>query len=146
MKSYNPKLSQKEIESLVVEAFQSLRETIDAFERLTMAAWRRSLAKDETDQTARVATVAAEVADHDGTLVCTVKEACRRTGLGRTRIYQAISSGELRAMKCGHRTLIPAFEMTSLGRILHRMDANQSNADRRTHRFAKHPTFFRLVK
>jgi excisionase family DNA binding protein len=106
MKNYNPKPSRKEIELLLVEAFRSATQTIDAFERFTMAAWRHSLAKDEADQAVETATVAPEVMEREGVLVCTIKEACRRTGLGRTRIYQAIGSGELRAMKCGQRTLI----------------------------------------
>jgi excisionase family DNA binding protein len=36
----------------------------------------------------------------------TVSEACGMAGLGRTKIYQEISEGRLRARKCGRRTLI----------------------------------------
>jgi excisionase family DNA binding protein len=106
MKNHNAKSSRKDIERLLADAFQSASQTIDAFARLTMAGWRHSLEKDEDDQTAEAATATPAVVEHDGILMCTVKEACRRTGLGRTRIYQAIGSGELRAMKCGQRTLI----------------------------------------
>jgi excisionase family DNA binding protein len=106
MKNCGRKPSRKDFELLIVEAFQSARQAIDAFERLTMAAWRHSLERDDADQMVRATSLLPEVEERDGILVCTVKEACRRTGLGRTRIYQAIGSGELRAMKCGQRTLI----------------------------------------
>jgi excisionase family DNA binding protein len=36
----------------------------------------------------------------------TVSEACAMAGLGRTKIYQAISEGRLKARKCGKRTII----------------------------------------
>jgi excisionase family DNA binding protein len=36
----------------------------------------------------------------------TVSEACAMAALGRTKIYEAISEGRLKARKCGKRTLI----------------------------------------
>jgi excisionase family DNA binding protein len=35
-----------------------------------------------------------------------VSEACAVPGIGRTKIYQAITEGSLKARKCGKRTLI----------------------------------------
>ncbi len=35
-----------------------------------------------------------------------VSEACAVAGVGRTKIYQAINDGKLKARKCGKRTLI----------------------------------------
>jgi excisionase family DNA binding protein len=35
-----------------------------------------------------------------------VSEACAVAGIGRTKIYQAISEGRLKARKCGKRTLV----------------------------------------
>jgi excisionase family DNA binding protein len=35
-----------------------------------------------------------------------IAEACTVAGIGRTKIYQAISSGELKARKYGKRTII----------------------------------------
>ena len=35
-----------------------------------------------------------------------VPEACRFSGLGRTKIYQAIAEGRLKARKYGKRTII----------------------------------------
>ena len=103
MKNRSRKPTRKDVELLIVEAFQSASHTVDAFERLTMAAWRHSLGNEEDAQAPKIA---LGIEEHEGVLACTVKEACRRTGLGHTRIYQAIQTGELRAMKCGQRTLI----------------------------------------
>ncbi len=35
-----------------------------------------------------------------------VSEACRVSGIGRTKIYEAISEGRLKARKLGKRTLV----------------------------------------
>lgn len=35
-----------------------------------------------------------------------ISEACAVAGIGRTKIYQAISNGNLKARKCGKRTLV----------------------------------------
>jgi excisionase family DNA binding protein len=35
-----------------------------------------------------------------------IAEACAVAGIGRTKIYQAITDGSLKARKCGKRTLI----------------------------------------
>jgi excisionase family DNA binding protein len=55
----------------------------------------------------------AEVAEHaaDGTpdgLLLTVEEAARRLRLGRTLVYQLISSGELESVKVGRLRRVPA--------------------------------------
>ena len=35
-----------------------------------------------------------------------ISEACAFAGIGRTKLYQAITDGSLKARKCGKRTLI----------------------------------------
>jgi excisionase family DNA binding protein len=35
-----------------------------------------------------------------------IAEACAVAGIGRTKIYQAITDGNLKARKCGKRTLV----------------------------------------
>jgi excisionase family DNA binding protein len=40
-------------------------------------------------------------------LLCNVKEVMQVTGLGRSKIYEYILSGELRSIKVGRRRLIP---------------------------------------
>lgn len=40
-----------------------------------------------------------------------IDEVLKATGLGRTKIYELINSGELKARKCGRRTIIPVAEL-----------------------------------
>ena len=103
--------SEKDVELLIVEAFQCARQTLEAFERLTMAAWSLSLERDEARSSVEAARPAPVSEERDGILLCTIKEACKRTGLGRSSIYQAIGSGELRAKKIGRRTVIEINEI-----------------------------------
>jgi len=35
-----------------------------------------------------------------------ISEACAMAGIGRTKVYEAIATGSLKARKCGKRTLI----------------------------------------
>jgi excisionase family DNA binding protein len=44
-------------------------------------------------------------------LAFSVAEAIRVTGIGRSTLYALMSSGKLRAIKLGSRTLIPAEEL-----------------------------------
>lgn len=47
--------------------------------------------------------------DHEPSLPITVRvrEACRLTGIGRSKIYELIASGEIESIKVGMITLIP---------------------------------------
>lgn len=47
-------------------------------------------------------------------LAYSVPEACAATSLGRTSIYAHISSGRLRAVRIGGRTVIPADSLQAL--------------------------------
>jgi hypothetical protein len=84
--------SREDVEFLIVEALQSANQTLKAFERLTLAAWRHSWEQDMAHQTVETAKATPKIAESDGILVCTIKEACTRTGLGRTRVYEARES------------------------------------------------------
>ena len=47
-------------------------------------------------------------------LASSIREACRISSLGRTRLYQLIGEGRLEARKIGKRTLIPAASLRAL--------------------------------
>jgi excisionase family DNA binding protein len=40
-------------------------------------------------------------------LTVRIREACRMTGIGRTKIYELIQEGEIETIKVGAMTLIP---------------------------------------
>lgn len=47
-------------------------------------------------------------------LAYSIKEACRVSSLGRSRLYQLIGEGRLDVRKIGKRTLIPAASLRAL--------------------------------
>ena len=47
-------------------------------------------------------------------LAYSIKEACRVSSLGRTRLYQLINEGRLEVRRIGKRTLIPAASLRAL--------------------------------
>lgn len=47
-------------------------------------------------------------------LAYSIRDACRVSSLGRTRLYQLIADGRLEARKIGKRTLIPAASLRAL--------------------------------
>ena len=44
-------------------------------------------------------------------LANTIPEACRRLSIGKTTLYQLMTTGEIKAIKVGTRTLIPETEL-----------------------------------
>jgi excisionase family DNA binding protein len=44
-------------------------------------------------------------------LALTIAAACKLAGIGRTKIYAMLNSGELPARKCGRKTLILADDL-----------------------------------
>ncbi len=44
-------------------------------------------------------------------LSCSIKEASLISGIGRSALYAHISSGDLKAVKCGRRTLIRIIDL-----------------------------------
>ncbi len=49
--------------------------------------------------------------DDDGRLAFTPAEAGRRIGLARTKVFEEIRAGKLRARKCGQKTLVAAEDL-----------------------------------
>ena len=46
-------------------------------------------------------------------LAFTLAEAVTATGLGKTRLYEEIKEGRLKALKAGRRTLVPAASISA---------------------------------
>lgn len=47
-------------------------------------------------------------------LMYQIPEACRQLGIGRTLLYELITTGKLTVVKLGARTLVPADELAKL--------------------------------
>ena len=50
-------------------------------------------------------------------LTVRIREACRLTGIGRSKLYELIAAGEIEVIKIGTITLVP---LASLTRLLQR--------------------------
>ncbi len=46
-------------------------------------------------------------------LTVRVREACRLTGIGRSKLYELIAAGEIDVIKVGAITLVPVSSLTS---------------------------------
>ncbi len=57
-------------------------------------------------------------------------QVCKIVGIGKTRLYQAIQRGDLRAKKVGRRTLILDCDLQDWLGNLHPIVANDNNAIR----------------
>lgn len=54
-------------------------------------------------------------------LTVRIREACRMTGIGRSKLYELIAAGEIEIIKVGTITLVPVSSLTS---FLRRKAAN----------------------
>jgi excisionase family DNA binding protein len=54
-------------------------------------------------------------------LTVRIREACRLTGIGRSKLYELIGAGEIEVIKVGAITLVPVSSLTS---FLRRKAAN----------------------
>jgi excisionase family DNA binding protein len=54
-------------------------------------------------------------------LTVRIREACRLTGIGRSKLYELIAAGEIEIIKVGAITLVPVSSLTS---FLRRKAAN----------------------
>jgi excisionase family DNA binding protein len=46
-------------------------------------------------------------------LAVRIREACRLTGIGRSKLYELIAAGEIEVVKVGAITLVPVSSLTS---------------------------------
>ncbi len=42
-----------------------------------------------------------------------IEDTCKALGVGRTSVYALLTSGELKSIKIGRRTLVPAIEVAA---------------------------------
>jgi excisionase family DNA binding protein len=47
-------------------------------------------------------------------LTVRIREACRLTGIGRSKLYELIAAGEIEVIKIGTITLVPVASLTRL--------------------------------
>jgi len=66
---------------------------------------------------------------NDSTLAHTVAEACARSGIGRTSIYQLIKTGQLPARKRGRTTLILSEDLQRCLRSLPKVKTKSKQGD-----------------
>ena len=52
-------------------------------------------------------------ADPHKPLTVRIREACRMTGIGRSKFYELIQEGEIEVIKVGGMTLVPVAELES---------------------------------
>lgn len=62
-------------------------------------------------------------------LAYTISEACAATRVGRTSLYKAINQKQLRAVKWGRRTLIPADSLHAYLKVLRPVGAASSSGN-----------------
>jgi excisionase family DNA binding protein len=67
----------------------------------------------------------AHPSDGDGPLCYSVDAACRQLGIGRTKLYEMFSAGELQYIKLGKRRLV---ERTELQRLVSAYRVGASDA------------------
>lgn len=63
--------------------------------------------------------------DHQRQITVRVDEACRMTGIGRTKFYELIEDGEIEVVKVGRMTLVPVAELEAF------VQAHRTSAPRR---------------
>jgi len=96
----------------LIDFFRHARAAIDALEKFVSeetAGRQKAELSRVKPATPTVQPVSAKA--DDARLAYTIKEACRKIGISRSTLYQAMSSKRLRAVKSGRRTLILATDL-----------------------------------
>jgi excisionase family DNA binding protein len=103
----------KHVDPRIHELFRHLRGAVDLLEQLILQLAALPPAEQTTQSKSKPEKPFAPTAPpHDpAKLAYTVREACKNVGVSRTTLYRAIQVKDLRAVKCGHRTLILARDL-----------------------------------
>ena len=91
------------------ELFDHLRAAIDILEQMVLHPY--SPPPDQPRQSVAEKPVIAPIKVDPEKLAYTVKEVRKLVGMSNTKLYRAMQDKELRAVKCGHRTLIMAKDL-----------------------------------
>jgi excisionase family DNA binding protein len=85
-----------------------LRAAIDILEQMVLHPYSPP---DQPRQVTAEKPVSAPIKADPEKLAYTVKEVRKVVGMSHTKLYRAMQNKELRAVKCGHRTLIMAKDL-----------------------------------
>jgi excisionase family DNA binding protein len=93
----------------IVEFFRHVREAIDVLEHLSLDSNDALPPQDSSKlrSDGPMPELASKKTD-SARLAYTIKEACEKSGVSRSTLYQTIGNKQLRAVKCGRKTLILA--------------------------------------
>jgi excisionase family DNA binding protein len=99
----------KDVDRRIGQLFHRLREVVDILEHMML----RPHSSPRQDQSVQPKPEKSSPAPsvQEPKLAYTVKEVCKMVGIGRGMFYQAIRDKKLRAVKCGHRTLVMAKDL-----------------------------------
>jgi excisionase family DNA binding protein len=99
----------KDVDRRIGQLFHHLREVVDILEHMML----RPHSSPRQDQPIEPKPGNSPPAPplQEPKRAYTIKELCKLVGVGRGMLYQAIRDKKLRAVKCGHRTLVMAKDL-----------------------------------
>jgi excisionase family DNA binding protein len=100
----------RHVDSRMGELFRHLRRAIDVLEQITLHPYLSSAPERPPPRKPPENSPAPPTSSFEKRAY-TIKEVGILAGISRTMIYQAIKIKELRAVKCGHRTMIRAQDL-----------------------------------
>jgi excisionase family DNA binding protein len=99
----------RDVDRRIEQLFQHLREVVDILEQMMLRPHSSSRQDQPLEPKPENSLPAPPL--QEPKLAYTIKELCKAVGIGRGRVYQAIRDKKLRAVKCGHRTLVMAKDL-----------------------------------
>jgi excisionase family DNA binding protein len=99
----------KGVDPRIGQLFHHIREVIDILEQMMLHP-HSSPMRDQPLQPPPEKSPPAPTLD-SAKLAYTIKEICKLIGISRATFYQVMRNKKLRAVKCGHRTLVMAKDL-----------------------------------